>query len=251
MHEAEEVFLCYRPSCRCALTRRAMPGHSQRALTMPAIDLSHTIESGMITYRGLPGPIICDYLSRESSRSTYAPGTEFQIGKIDMVGNSGTYLDSPFHRYREGADLSALSLSYLADVACVVARVDPAGRERTIRSLPLDASQVRGKAVLIHTGWDRHWRTDAYFEGHPHLSAETADWLAQAGARLVGIDSYNIDGIDTGERPVHSILLKHGIPIVEHLCELASVPDAGARFFAVPPKVKAFGTFPVRAFVLV
>jgi kynurenine formamidase len=216
---------------------------------MHTIDLSHTIEAGMITYKGLPAPIICDYLSREASRRTYAPGTEFQIDKIEMVGNTGTYLDSPLHRYADGDDLSALPLSVVANLDCVVASVDPSAP--AIRRLPLDAQQVRGKCVLIHTGWDEHWRTDRYFEEHPHLTAELADWLVQAGARLVGIDSYNIDSVQTGERPVHSTLLRHGIPIVEHLCGVAAVPATGGRFFAVPPKVKAVGTFPVRAFVLV
>jgi len=218
---------------------------------MPTIDLSHTIESGMITYKGLPAPIMCDYLSREASRRTYAPGTEFQIDKIEMVGETGTYLDSPFHRYAGGDDLAALALSRVANLACVVASVDPSAAGPAIRRLPLDAQQVRDKCVLIHTGWDEHWRTDRYFEGHPHLTAELADWLVEAGARLVGIDSYNIDSVHTGERPVHSTLLRHGIPIVEHMCGLAAVPTTGGRFFAVPPKVKAVGTFPVRAFVLV
>jgi kynurenine formamidase len=168
-----------------------------------------------------------------------------------MVGNTGTYLDSPFHRYADGDDLSALSLSRVANLDCLVASVDPSAAGPAIRRLPLDAQQVRGKCVLIHTGWDAHWRTDRYFEGHPHLTAELADWLVQAGARLVGIDSYNIDSVQTGERPVHSTLLRHGIPIVEHLCGVAAVPATGGRFFAVPPKVKAVGTFPVRAFVLV
>jgi arylformamidase len=211
------------------------------------IDLSHTIESGMVTYKGLPAPLICDFLSREDSKSRYAPGTEFQIGRIDMVGNTGTYLDSPFHRYPDGDDLSDLKLDKLANLECVVAQVDSA--LRTVDTLPLDARDVRGKAVLVRTGWDRHWRTDQYFEHHPHLTGRLAQWLVDAGACLVGIDSYNIDGVDTGERPVHTTLLKHGIPIVEHMTKLAAVPMSGSRFYAVPPKVKHFGTFPVRAFV--
>ena len=210
------------------------------------IDLSHTIEHGMITYKGLPAPIICDYLSREASREKYAPGTEFHIGKIDMVANTGTYIDSPFHRYADGNDLAALSLEQLANLDCVVARIEPG--TRTIDALPLDERDVRGKAVLIHTNWSRHWRTDQYFEGHPHLTGKLAQWLVDAGARLVGIDTYNIDSVDTGERPVHSTLLRRDIPIVEHMTNLAAVPASGGRFFAVPPKVKNFGTFPVRAF---
>lgn len=212
------------------------------------IDVSHTVEHGMITYKGLPAPLICDYLSREASRERYAPGTEFQIGRIDMVANTGTYVDSPFHRYADGKDLAELPLSSLANLECVVVRVP--GAERGIDRLPLRPAEVRGRAVLVQTGWDRHWRTDAYFEGHPYLTGEVAEWLARAGAALVGIDSHNIDNTDTGERPVHTVLLGREIPIVEHLCGLDAVPERGGRFFGVPVKVRGFGTFPVRAFVL-
>jgi arylformamidase len=214
------------------------------------IDLSHTLESGMITYKGLPAPLVCDYLSREASRRIYSGNTEFQIGRIEMVGNTGTYLDSPFHRYADGKDLSQLPLSSLAGLDLVVARVQ-APASRAIDRLPLSASEVRGRAVLIHTGWNRHWRTDAYFEGFPYLTASLAQWLRDAGVILVGIDSHNIDCTDSGERPVHSTLLGADIPIVEHLRGLESVPERGAKFFAVPPKVKGFGTFPVRAFAAV
>jgi kynurenine formamidase len=212
------------------------------------IDLSHTVEQGMITYKGLPAPIICDYLSREASRARYAPGTEFQIGKIEMVANTGTYLDSPFHRYPEGDDLSQLKLESLANLDCVVVRVTDR-RDRAIDGLPFDLATVRDKAVLFHTGWDAHWRTDQYFENHPHLTGELAEQLVAAGVSLVGIDSFNIDSIDDGTRPVHSALLGAGIPIVEHMRGLDAVPDHGARFFAVPVKVKGMGSFPVRAFV--
>ena len=211
------------------------------------IDLSHTVEHGMITYKGLPAPIICDYLSREASRERYAPGTEFQIGKIEMVANTGTYLDSPFHRYPDGADLSQLELDSLANLDCVVAQCTDR-RTRAINELPLDLGELKGKALLVHTGWDAHWRTDQYFEGHPHLTGELANHLVAVGVTLVGIDSFNIDSTDDGTRPVHSALLGAGIPIVEHLCNLAAVPERGARFFAVPVKVKGMGTFPVRAF---
>lgn len=213
------------------------------------IDLSHTLEHGMITYQGLPAPLICDYLSRERSRQLYAPGTEFHIGKIEMVANTGTYLDSPFHRYADGKDLSELPLERLANLECVVAHVQPCAN-RAIDRLPFSPAEVRGRAVLVHTGWDRHWRTDQYFENHPYLTGGLAEWLAQAGAVLVGVDSYNIDCTDAGERPVHSILLAQEIPIVEHLCGLAVLPKAGSRFFATPPKIKAFGTFAVRAFAV-
>ena len=213
------------------------------------VDVSHTIHHGMITYQGLPGPTLCDYLSREASRSQYAAGTEFQIGRIEMVANTGTYVDSPFHRYAQGKDLSELPLESLADLDCVVARVDP-GAGPAIDELRLTEGQVRGRAVLVHTGWDRHWRTDAYFQGHPYLTERVARRLVEWGAVLVGIDSLNIDSIATGERPVHSVLLGNDIPVVEHLCGLAGVPEEGSRFFAVPVKVKAFGSFPVRAFVI-
>jgi arylformamidase len=214
------------------------------------IDVSHTVEDGMITYRGLPAPVICDYLSREASRAVYAEGTEFQIGRIEMVANTGTYVDSPFHRYAHGKDLAALDLASLADLDAVVVRVaGQPGRAvgpEAFRGLP-----VRGRAVLVHTGHDTHWRTDRYFEGNPFLTADAAAYLAAEGATLVGIDSLNIDDVGDGRRPVHTILLGHDIPIVEHLCGLAHLPDAGFRFFAVPVKVRGFGTFPVRAFGLV
>lgn len=202
----------------------------------------------MVTYKGLPAPIICDWLSREASRSRYAPGTEFHIGKIEMVANTGTYVDSPFHRYENGKDLSQLPLESLADVECLVVRVDSSVGV-AIDEVPLSARDVTGRAVLFHTGWDRHWRTEAYFEGHPHLTERAAEWLANARAAIVGIDSFNIDSIATGERPVHSVLLGHEIPIVEHMRGLAAVPERGGLFTAVPVKVRGFGTFPVRAFV--
>jgi arylformamidase len=214
------------------------------------IDVSHTIEHGQITYKGLPAPVISDHLSREASRASYAPGTEFYIGKIEMIANTGTYVDSPFHRYAHGKDLAALPLESLANLDCVVARI-PAGAGRAIGELPLSTGDVRGRAVLVHTGWDRHWGTEQYFDGHPYLTSELAQWLVSAGAVLVGIDSLNIDGTHTKERPAHTILLARDVPIVEHLCNLAAVPERGARFFAVPVKVKGFGTFPVRAFALV
>jgi kynurenine formamidase len=214
------------------------------------IDLSHTVEHGMITYKGLPAPIICDYLSREASRARYAPGTEFQIGKIEMITNTGTYLDSPFHRYPDGDDLSQLKLESLADLDCVVVRAMDR-RDRAIDQLPFDLATLRGKALLVQTGWDAHWRTDQYFENHPHLTGELANSLVEAGVTLVGIDSFNIDSTDDGTRPVHSALLGAGIPIVEHMCGIDAVPERGARFFAVPVKVKGMGTFPVRAFAKV
>jgi len=217
--------------------------------TRRLIDVSHTVEHGMVTYKGLPAPLICDWMSREASRAKYAHGTEFQIGKIEMVANTGTYVDSPFHRYENGKDLSELPLESVADLECLLVRINPA--QLVIDEVPLKASEVGGRAVLFHTGWDRHWRTDAYFEGHPHLTERAAEWLARAGAAIVGIDSYNIDSVATGERPVHTVLLGSEIPIVEHMRGLVDVPERGGRFSAVPVKVKGFGTFPVRAFVVV
>lgn len=218
--------------------------------TKALIDLSHTVEHGMITYKGLPAPVICDFLSREDSRSRYAEGTEFQIGKIEMVANTGTYLDSPFHRYANGKDLSELPLTSLADLDCVVVRAVNEPR-RAINRDVFKNVQVKGKAILVHTAWDTHWRTDRYFEGHPFLTEDAAKFLADSGVTLVGIDSYNIDSTDDGTRPAHTVLLGAEIPIVEHMCGLAQLPDKGSRFFALPVKVKGMGTFPVRAFAKV
>ena len=214
---------------------------------MTPIDLSHTIEHGMITYRGLPAPLICDYLSREASRQFYAEGTESHIRRIDLVANTGTYLDSPFHRYRDGKDLSELPLDSLAGLAGVVVRCDAMAITREAFA----GLDPRGKAVLVQTGWVRHWRTDAYFEGHPFLTEDAALHLTEAGVKLVGIDSYNIDDTRGRTRPVHSTLLGAEIPIVEHLTGLAGLPDTDFHFHAVPPKIKGFGTFPVRAFAMV
>ena len=212
------------------------------------IDVSHVVEDGMVTYPGFPAPIICDWLSREASRARYAPGTQFQIGKIEMVSQTGTYIDSPFHRYENGKDLSELPLESIADVECLVVRVD-VSRGVAIDEIPLPTHKVGGRAVLFHTGWDRHWRTDRYAQGHPYLTERAAEWLVKARAAIVGIDSLNIDSIATGARPVHTTLLGREIPIVEHMTGLAEVPDTGGRFTAVPVKVKGMGTFPVRAFV--
>jgi arylformamidase len=214
------------------------------------VDVSHVVEHGMITYKGLPAPVICDFLSREESRRHYAEGTEFYIGRIDMVANTGTYMDAPFHRYADGKDLSELALSSIANLEGICLRAGNAGG-KGIDSSFFRKADVRGKAVLVNTGWDAHWGTERYFEGHPFLTRDAAQYLADAGARLVGIDSYNIDDVDDTSRPVHSILLGADIPVVEHLCDLDSLPDEGFRFFAVPVKVKAFGTFPVRAFAIV
>ena len=214
------------------------------------IDLSHTIEHGLITYEGLPAPLICDFLSREQSKQHYAPGTEFQIGKIEMVANTGTYLDSPFHRFEDGCDLSQLELTSLADLDGVVIRHEHKGGREIGPSAFADLD-VKGKAVLVNTGWDAKWRTEQYFEGHPFLTKEAAELLFDRGAVLVGIDSYNIDDTADLSRPVHTILLSAGIPIVEHMCNLQQLPPDSFKFFATPVKVSGFGTFPVRAFAIV
>lgn len=211
------------------------------------IDLSHTVEDGLVTYKGLPATLICDYLSREDSRSHYAEGTEFHIGKIEMVANTGTYLDSPFHRFADGADLSELALENLAGLDGVLVRVDP-----NVRAIDVDCFaglDVRSKAVIVHCGHSRHRKTDRYFENHPYLTEAAAVSLRDGGATLVGIDSYNIDDTTGGHRPVHTTLLRHGILIVEHMCNLEALPDGVPfQFYSVPVKVKGFGTFPVRAF---
>jgi arylformamidase len=204
----------------------------------------------MITYRGLPAPIICDYLSREESRKHYAAETEFHIGKIEMVANTGTYLDSPFHRYAAGKDLSELLLSSIANLEGLIVRVDSSNGQAIEASHFLNLD-LKDKAVLVHTGWDTHWGSEQYFEGHPFLTREAAEFLSDAGSKLVGIDSLNIDDIHDLSRPVHSILLRSDIPIVEHLCNLDALPREGFKFFAVPVKVKEMGTFPVRAFGII
>jgi arylformamidase len=214
------------------------------------VDLSHTIEHGMVTYPGLPAPVISDWLSRDASRTRYGPGTTFQMGKIEMLANTGTYIDAPFHRYDGGPDVSAYPLEAVADLEAVVIRA-AARSERGLGAAVFGNLDVRGKAVLVHTGWDAHWRTARYGSGHPFLTRDAAERLASAGVALVGIDSLNIDDDTDGARPAHTTLLGAGIPIVEHLCSLGELPDTGCRFFAVPAKVKGIGSFPVRAFALV
>jgi arylformamidase len=206
------------------------------AETFTLMDLSHVVEDGMITYPGLPGPIISDYLSREDSRSHYDEGTEFHIGRIEMVANTGTYVDSPFHRFLGGRDLSQLELPSLANLEGRVFRAE--AMARACGKEFFESDELRGKAVLIHTGWDRHWGSERYFHDHPYLTREAAEYLVEAGTALVGIDSLNIDDTSDGSRPAHTLLLGAGIPVVEHL-------------FAVPVKIKDMGTFPVRAFAMV
>jgi kynurenine formamidase len=210
------------------------------------IELSHPIERDMITYPGLPGPEITDHLSREASRARYAPGTEFQIGRISMVANTGTYLDTPFHRFGEGADLSQIPLEKLADLKGILIDAREAGRAIG----PDMFDEVRGCAVLFWTGWDRHWRTEQYAKGAPFLTAEAAVRLVAEEAALVGIDSINIDDLADGARPAHTALLAAAIPIVEHLRGLDRLSGRSFRFHAAPPLVRGMGTFPVRAYAV-
>jgi kynurenine formamidase len=226
-----------------------MAHHGKAQVVSGIVDLSHVIEHGMVTYQGLPGPRICDFWDREGSAANYDDGSSFQIGRIDMVANTGTYLDSPFHRYAEGKDLSQLPLESLTDLPGIVVR-RPFDQAIATDAADLEGLEVRGRAVLIHTGWDVHWRSDAYALDHPYLTAAAADWLVEQCAALVGIDSYNIDDTRTRSRPVHSKLLGAEIPICEHMRGLEQLPDRGFRFSAVPPKVAGMGTFPVRAFAV-
>jgi len=212
---------------------------------MELIDLSHSIEHGMITYKGLPAPLICDYLSREDSKKNYAPGTEFQIGKIEMVTNTGTYLDCPFHRYADGKDLAQINLEKLAELQAIL--ID-AENHQSIGKNFFEGKNLSGKAVLVHTGWSEYWHTDSYFENHPFITADAADYLVSQKVKLVGIDSHNIDDTRTNTRPVHSALLKNEILIVEHMTNLNLLKGKKFIFNAVPPKFAGVGTFPVRAF---
>ncbi|HMG47832.1 MAG TPA: cyclase family protein [Allosphingosinicella sp.] len=212
--------------------------------TKRLVDLSHLIEAGMTTYKGLPGPQICDYWTRAHSAQFYDDGASFQIGRIDMVANTGTYLDAPFHRFEEGAALGELNLEQLASLPGLVVRSE----EMAVDADAFDGLDLAGKAVLVQTGWDRHWRTEAYQRDHPFLTVAAARLLVARGAALVGIDSHNIDDTRTRMRPVHTLLLGAGILICEHMTNLAALPEDGFAFTAVPPKIAGMGTFPVRAF---
>jgi kynurenine formamidase len=212
------------------------------------VDLSHRIEMRMPMYPGLPNPEIGAHLTREASRVHYAPGTEFHIGRINMVANTGTYIDVPFHRYADGDDLSAVPIEALVGLDGILVRA--IGRSR-IDADRLRGHQVSGHAVIVHTDWSRHWGTDAYYTGHPFLTGSAADYLVEHRAALVGIDSLNIDSTQTGERPVHSRLLAAGIPIVEHLCRLHELPEKGFRFTAAPPAVVGLGSFTVCAHAII
>ncbi|OKI58225.1 cyclase family protein [Micromonospora sp. CB01531] len=236
------------------------PHKGGRAVAVPAgdgsrrlVELSHVITDGMITLPGWPAPRITDWLTRDASRANYASGVEFHVARIDMIANTGTYLDTPAHRWADGADLAGTPLDRLADLPGIVVRVPPG--TRSVDRLMLAPYDVAGRAVLLHTGWDTHFGTDRYAgPGAPYLARDGADWLVDAGASLIGIDSINIDDMTpaaAGERPAHSALLAAGIPIVEHLTGLAALPPEGFRFTAAPPRVAGMGTFPVRAFAIV
>ncbi|TAF64585.1 MAG: cyclase family protein [Cytophagales bacterium] len=211
------------------------------------IDLSHTIEHGLVTYKGLPAPIICDYLSREDSKQFYEEGTEFQIGKIEMVANTGTYIDCPFHRFEHGKDLSEVELERFVDLEATLIKI-PFTTTLEITERHLQGYQISNRAVLIHTGWDIHWNTEKYYENHPYLTEKAAEYLKNNKVSLVGIDSHNIDNTAKKTRPAHTTLLGAEILIVEHLCNLHLLPsEEDFTFSAIPPKFKGVGTFPVRA----
>lgn len=215
------------------------------------VDLSHTIRAGLVTYPGLPAPSITPHLTREASREIYAPGTEFAMDVITMIGNTGTYLDSPFHRFHDGGDLASLDLNTLVDLPAVV--IHHRGPARAVDTGDLPADIPPGSAVLIDTGWDRHFGTPAYGVDAPYLTEDAAHRLVATRVALVGIDSVNIDDIcpaTEGARPVHTVLLHNGIHVVEHLTKLAQLPERGARFTAAPPRIEGFGTFPVRAYAV-
>ena len=214
------------------------------------IDLSHPIETGMTTYPGLPAPVVSDFWSRESTGGKYAPGTTFQIGRVEMVANTGTYVDAPFHRFAEGPDIAALPLEKLADLPGVL--IDATSRkDRGVDEAFFVGRSLLGRAVLVRTGWDAHWRTPRYGEGHPYLTRAAAELLVRERAALVGIDSLNIDDTADGSRPAHTLLLAAGIPILEHLSGLGRLPPEAFRVHAVPAPVSGMGSFPVRAYAVV
>jgi len=219
-------------------------------VSIQLIDLSHPVEAGMLTYPGLPAPVISDFLAREESRARYANQAEFHIGRIEMIANTGTYLDAPFHRHADGDDIAQLTLARVAFLTGLL--IDLPDGERALRAEHLGGLEVRGHAVIVRTGWSRHWRTETYGDAsHPYVSREAAQHLADAGAALVGIDSVNIDDMADPSRPAHTILLRAGIPIAEHLTNLAALIGKAFAFFAVPPPIRGMGTFTVRAFAAV
>ena len=216
---------------------------------MRLIDLSHTITDGMVTYPGIPAPRLSSHMTFDESQAHYADGVEFSIARIELAANTGTYVDTPAHRHRDGWDLSELELAAVASVPGVVIRCRhlPVG---AIGSDVLEGRELAGRAVLFDTGWAVHWGTEQYYSGHPHLAEDTVAALVAAQPSVVGIDSLNVDGTGDGTRPAHTQLLGAGIPIVEHLTDLEHLPDHGFAFYAVPPRVAGMATFPVRAFAV-
>ncbi len=222
-----------------------MPTSSNRRL----VDLSHTITDGMTTYPGLPVPSIGTHLSRQAAEEVYGPGLTFQIGMVELCTNTGTYLDVPFHRFADGHDLTELALERVADVPAVC--FDRTDRGCAIELSANDLEGCEGQAVLVQTGHSALWGSDNYFENHPYLTEASAHRLVEANVACVGIDSLNIDSTETGDRPVHTVLLGAGIPIIEHLNNLERLPSDGMTFTAVPPKIEGAGTFTVRAYAKV
>ena len=223
---------------------------TELASTRRAIDLSHEIVDGMTTHPGIPGPTISTFLTHESSAARYAPGTTFEIGRIDLVANTGTYIDTPAHRFPGRPDLAGLDLARVVDLDGV--HVDCRGRaDKGIEPVALERVEVAGKAVLIQTGWDAHWGTETYLSDNPFLTGAAARHLVDAGAALIGIDSLNVDSLADPARPAHTAILDAGIPLVEHLTGLDQLPAQGFRFFAVPPRIRGMATFPIRAFAIV
>ena len=222
-----------------------MPADATRRI----VDLSHEIVDGMTTHPGIPAPSISTFLTHEASTARYAPGTTFEIGRIDLVANTGTYIDTPAHRFPGGQDLADLALERLVDLEGVL--VDCRGlTERAIGPEAFDGVSVQGRAVLVATGWDEHWGTPTYLSDNPFLTAEAAEQLVAAGVALVGIDSLNVDSLTDPQRPAHTAILGADIPLVEHLTGLGGLPTTGWRFFAVPPRIRGMATFPVRAFAI-
>lgn len=226
--------------------KRKSAAVNEKECSSPLVDLSHLIKNGMEIGPGYPVPEVSDFLTYEESESRYAPGVTFHIGRVDMVANTGTYMDSPAHRYAGKADISALPIDLVADLEGILIRMS--GMEgRAIDVHALIPYHIRGRAVLIETGHAKMWGTPDYFKAHPYLTQEAAAYLRDEGALLVGIDSLNIDDTQDPLRPAHSILLDAGIPIVENLCNLEQLPVEGFRFSAAPMKLQGMSAFPVRA----
>ncbi len=210
------------------------------------MDLSHDIVAGMLTYPGVPGPEIRITTTRTASAARLTSGASFEIESLTLVGNTGTYVDAPYHYHADRADVAELPLERLVNVPIAVVRA--VGRTAVTAADLGDPGRLWGHAVLVHTGWARYWGTPRYHElDCPHVTADAVDVLAAANAALVGIDSLNIDDPRDPRRPAHHRLLGADIPIVEHLTNLGSVPDTGARLIALPPPVRAMASFPVRA----